>query len=99
MSRLIAVVAILGVAQAFKLEREPVSQTAANLHGMDQYTASFTEQDDFKKEVEQAKMDSVKYQAQKEIDDAKKQKAESLAAKVTVEGRLMEDGLIHAQNG
>ena len=66
MSKIFAIIALLGLTQGVKLEREISTFSAAKSnHDFDLNNfMSSTEQEDFKNEIDQAKKNSAKYQAQ-----------------------------------
>ena len=96
MQKLFAIAAILATTQAVLLQRELPTKTAAlSAYTQSEFTTS-TEEDNFKREVEQAKVASAKFQAEQKIIDSEKKET---SPRPETLGKVMADGLIHASNG
>ena len=102
----LALILLVSTTSATKLTRDLPAKPLSAEAGIDiQSVISTSEADDFKKEVEQAKKDSAKYQ-QKLAEEAKLKpkpmptQAQVVMAKINVpNGKIMEDGLIHTPDG
>ena len=105
----VALLALLGVAASAQINREIASHTAALDENKEfEMVRSFTEQQDFKNEIEAAQRDKYVLKEQYLDEQAKEQKEQELMARQHAEkiqelklmqGEIMADGLIHLPNG
>ena len=103
----IAIAALIGMAQSVKITRELPSAPAYKAEDYDEYSS--TEHDDFKKEVQKAKIDTMLYQQDHKseleraealrYDQQQEEQGKKAREEILKKGIVMTDGLLHTGDG